>query len=425
MSLAIKVEQLSKVYRLGQFSTGTLSRDLERWWAMMRGKEDPMTSFDDRQILSIKPKEEVIWSLRDVSFEVEQGTSVGIIGRNGAGKSTLLKILSRVTSPTQGKVSIRGRVASLLEVGTGFHPELTGRENVFLNGTILGMSRKEIRNKFDEIIDFAALDKFVDTPVKRYSSGMYVRLAFAVAAHLDSEILVVDEVLAVGDASFQKKCIGKMNEVSRNQGRTVLFVSHNMASIKALCSHSVVLMHGKVEFTGATDQGISEYLRACNEDARGGDEPIEYSEEKGGLMNAFFSKSETRNTEFLFGEKINISMKWDFPLNLNARVISMRIHNPAGELVCGYNTLHEKFVNQLDNTGKYEIIFEADGGIAPGSYTIDIGTFIRPHTREYFYPAVMAFDILDIPHEPEFIPNIVGDPKFYTRSGWEIKQVTS
>ena len=246
MSSVIKVENLSKAYQLGNFGTGTISRDLERLWARIRGKEDPFLKIGEVNDPSIKGVSDVVWSLRNLSFKLEQGEAVGVIGRNGAGKSTLLKILSRVTSPTTGSVKIKGRVASLLEVGTGFHPELSGRENIFLNGTILGMRKSEIEQKFDEIVDFAGVERYIDTPVKRYSSGMYVRLAFAVAAHLESEILIVDEVLAVGDAEFQKKCLGKMGDISKGEGRTVLFVSHNMGSIRQLCNKGIVLSNGEL-----------------------------------------------------------------------------------------------------------------------------------------------------------------------------------
>jgi lipopolysaccharide transport system ATP-binding protein len=231
MPAVIKVEDLSKAYQLGEIGTGTISRDLERTWARIRGKEDPFLKIGEVNDRSVKGESDVVWSLKDLSFEIEQGDAVGVIGRNGAGKSTLLKILSRVTAPTRGSVKLKGRVASLLEVGTGFHPELTGKENIFLNGAILGMRKAEIKRKFDEIVDFSGVERYIDTPVKRYSSGMYVRLAFAVAAHLESEIMIIDEVLAVGDAEFQKKCLGKIGDVSKGEGRTVLFVSHNMTAI--------------------------------------------------------------------------------------------------------------------------------------------------------------------------------------------------
>ncbi|QRE44500.1 ABC transporter ATP-binding protein, partial [Flavobacterium psychrophilum] len=240
----IKAEDISKQYRLGLVGTGTLKDDIKRWWHNIRGKEDPFLKIGQANNRATKGESDYVWSLQDINFEINQGDSVGIIGRNGAGKSTLLKILSQVTQPTTGKIYTKGRIASLLEVGTGFHPELTGRENIFLNGAILGMRKHEIARKLDEIIAFSGVERYIDTPVKRYSSGMYVRLAFAVAAHLESEILIIDEVLAVGDADFQKKCLGKMNQVSKGEGRTVLFVSHNMAAVKSLCNRGIVLHNG-------------------------------------------------------------------------------------------------------------------------------------------------------------------------------------
>ena len=244
MATVVKVENLSKRYRLGEIGTGSLAHDLNRYWHKIRGNGDPylMIGQDD----SNGSSGSYVWPLKDISFEIRQGDAVGIVGRNGAGKSTLLKILSRITAPTTGIVKVKGRIASLLEVGTGFHPELSGRDNIFLNGAILGMREREIVRKFDQIVDFAGVEKFIDTPVKRYSSGMYVRLAFAVAAHLDSEILIVDEVLAVGDADFQKKCLRKMGEVTEDEGRTILFVSHNMATAKRLCKYGLLLKDGKV-----------------------------------------------------------------------------------------------------------------------------------------------------------------------------------
>jgi lipopolysaccharide transport system ATP-binding protein len=259
----IKVENLYKQYQLGQVSTGTISHDLNRWFHKIRGKEDPYEKITLDNTREEKGESNYVWALKDVNFDVNQGEVLGIIGRNGAGKSTLLKILSKVTAPTKGSIKIRGRIASLLEVGTGFHPELTGRENIFLNGAILGMTKSEIRSKFDEIVAFSGVEKYIDTPVKRYSSGMYVRLAFAVAAHLEPEILIVDEVLAVGDAEFQKKCLGKMKDVS-SQGRTVIFVSHNMSAVKSLCNRAIVLEKGEVVYMGETDQAVSKYLGSAN-----------------------------------------------------------------------------------------------------------------------------------------------------------------
>lgn len=257
----ISVENVSKVYRLGEIGTGTLSTDVNRWWVTkVLGKEDPYLKIGQINDRAVKGGTDVVYSLKDVSFEVEQGEVLGIIGKNGAGKSTLLKILSRITSPSNGRVRMKGRVASLLEVGTGFHPELTGRENIFLNGSILGMRKHEIARKLDEIIAFSGVERYIDTPVKRYSSGMYVRLAFAVAAHLESEILIVDEVLAVGDAEFQKKCLGRMKDVSENEGRTVLFVSHNLLSLRSICSKGILLDKGALVFDGYMNEVVSSYL---------------------------------------------------------------------------------------------------------------------------------------------------------------------
>jgi lipopolysaccharide transport system ATP-binding protein len=256
----IKVEHLSKMYQLGEVGTGTISHDLNRWWARMRGKEDPYGKIVEVNDRTVKGVSDYVWALNDINFEVKQGQVLGVIGRNGAGKSTLLKILSKVTKPTKGHVHIKGRIAALLEVGTGFHPELTGRENIFLNGSILGMTKAEIRLKFDAIVDFSGISRYIDTPVKRYSSGMYVRLAFAVAAFLEPEILIVDEVLAVGDLEFQKQCLGRMKEVSEGEGRTVLFVSHNLNSIKSLCENSLLLANGTVAAYGRSSEIISSYV---------------------------------------------------------------------------------------------------------------------------------------------------------------------
>ncbi|MGJ5642471.1 ABC transporter ATP-binding protein [Formosa sp. S-31] len=261
MKPAIKIENLSKQYRLGTVGTGSFASDMNRWWHTVRGKENPYLKIGETNDRTSKGNSEYVWALRDINFEVQQGEVLGIIGKNGAGKSTLLKLLSRVTAPTTGSIKARGRIASLLEVGTGFHPELTGRENVFLNGAIMGMTKREIASKFDEIVDFAGCERYIDTPVKRYSSGMYVRLAFAVAAHLEPEILIVDEVLAVGDAEFQKKAIGKMKDVSQGGGRTVLFVSHNMASVKNLCTSGVLLQNGTVSTSGPIDNVIETYIQ--------------------------------------------------------------------------------------------------------------------------------------------------------------------
>lgn len=257
--IVIRAENIGKLYKLGEIGTGTISHDLNRWWAKVRGKEDPFAKIGEINDRTSKGENNWVWALRDINFEVRQGEVLGIIGRNGAGKSTLLKILSKVTTPTTGKIKVKGRIASLLEVGTGFHQELTGRENIFLNGAILGMSKSEVKSKFDEIVDFAGVERYIDTPVKRYSSGMFVRLAFAVAAFLEPEIMIVDEVLAVGDAEFQKKCLGRMKDVSNKDGRTVLFVSHNMAAVESLCNRGIVLDHGYLARNSTVSEVINYY----------------------------------------------------------------------------------------------------------------------------------------------------------------------
>lgn len=265
----ISVKNISKQYRLGVIDTNTIRGDLQRWWARVRKKEDPFLMISQvnelqNQSTASDRNKDYVWAIRDINFEVPKGEILGIIGKNGAGKSTLLKLLSRVTTPTTGEIRVKGRIASLLEVGTGFHPELTGRENIFLNGAILGMTKAEIKRKFDEIVDFAGVAKYIDTPVKRYSSGMYVRLAFAVAAHLEPEILIVDEVLAVGDADFQKKALGKMKDVSNKDGRTVLFVSHNMQAVSSLCNKGILLKNGTIDFHGDVSACVSNYLKGSS-----------------------------------------------------------------------------------------------------------------------------------------------------------------
>lgn len=264
---AISFENVSKLYNLGVVGTGMFTNDVYRWFKTeILKQEDPYFKMGETNDRSKAGNSKLVWALRDISFDIEQGDVVGIIGKNGAGKSTLLKLLSQVTGPTTGKIKTNGRIASLLEVGTGFHPELTGRENIYMNGAILGMTKQEINSKLDEIIDFSGCERYIDTPVKRYSSGMMVRLGFAVAAHLEPEILVVDEVLAVGDAEFQKKAIGKMQDVSKGQGRTVLFVSHNMASIRSLCKHGILLKDGMVEYAGEVNDVVDRYIQVYNMD---------------------------------------------------------------------------------------------------------------------------------------------------------------
>lgn len=306
--VAIRFENISKQYRLGTIGTGTLSHDLNRWWQMnVQGREDPFLKVGQSNTLSSKEKEGIVWALRDINLSVEQGEVLGIIGKNGAGKSTLLKLLSRVTAPTTGRIRAWGRVASLLEVGTGFHPEMTGRENIYMNGSIMGMTKAEINRKFDEIVDFAGVERYIDTPVKRYSSGMTVRLGFAIAAHLEPEILVVDEVLAVGDAEFQKKAIGKMQDISKGEGRTVLFVSHNMGAVSRLCTVGAVMKNGSISFHGNVDEAVLNYL----ENNESGGNYVYGGEEKSN-KDVFFEKiiisdnDGKERDEFFYYEQVNI-----------------------------------------------------------------------------------------------------------------------
>jgi lipopolysaccharide transport system ATP-binding protein len=319
-NVILKASNISKQYRLGLVGTGTLSHDLNRWWHKVRGKEDPYLKVGAVNDRSQSAKENYVWALKDINFEVQQGEVLGIIGKNGAGKSTLLKLLSRVTLPTTGEIKTKGRIASLLEVGTGFHPELTGRENIFLNGAILGMTKAEIKSKEQEIIEFSGCEMYIDTPVKRYSSGMRVRLAFAVAAHLEPDILVIDEVLAVGDAEFQKKALGKMKDISGTGGRTVLFVSHNMAAVKSLCTRSMVLEHGKVAFEGGTDEGVDYYLKLGNESGAGYLRYFEKTEfiELGFEIHSIGAKAKGKEygEPILRNDKISIDIKFSKYANI-------------------------------------------------------------------------------------------------------------
>lgn len=332
MSPVISVEHVSKYYRLGVIGSTTLAADLHRTWARLRGKPDPTLIIGEKDYGNRLG--EAIWALRDISFQVEQGETLGIIGRNGAGKSTILKILSRVTGPTSGIIKVKGRIASLLEVGTGFNPELTGRENIYLNGAILGMSKSEIRRKFDEIVDFSEVEKFIDTPVKRYSSGMYVRLAFAVAAHLEPEILIVDEVLAVGDVAFQKKCLGKMSDVA-GEGRTVLFVSHNMAAIQSLCRNSILLKGGLMVVADTTDFVVDCFINSETSTAR------DISQEGGGIITSIITADKDRISckNFRVGDPIFLIIHIDgSKKRINKPRIGIGINTSFGQRICTVGT---------------------------------------------------------------------------------------
>ncbi len=339
--VVIKAENISKLYRLGQVGTGTLSHDLKRWWAMTRGKEDPYLKIGAENDRTKTVQSDFAWALKDINFEIHKGDTLGIIGKNGAGKSTLLKLLSRVTSPTTGQIKVKGRIASLLEVGTGFHPELTGRENIFLNGAILGMTRKEILRKFDEIVDFAGVQMYIDTPVKRYSSGMYVRLAFGVAAHLEPEILIVDEVLAVGDAEFQKKCLGKMSDVA-SHGRTIIFVSHNMQAVQSLCKSAIYLKSGQIVDLGETDKVINNYLSREVKNCIA----AEWSSEEEAPGNEYLSIMSARiNPKLAEGVDVidvatEIDITFEFILHKECNLnISLFLSTPSGLCIFNVSTL--------------------------------------------------------------------------------------
>ena len=364
-NIALKVENLSKIYRLGEIGTGTISRDMERWFkTRILKQEDPFLKIGETNDRANKGASDIVYSLQDINFEINQGDAVGIIGRNGAGKSTLLKILSRVTTPSTGKINIKGRVASLLEVGTGFHPELTGRENIYLNGAILGMRKREIDRKLDEIIDFSGVERYIDTPVKRYSSGMYVRLAFAVAAHLESEILIVDEVLAVGDAEFQKKCLGKMGEVSKGEGRTVLFVSHNMDAIRELCESSILLSNGFFDKIDQTEKLIRDYLAIST---------VNSNFEK--IQNEVFSiENLTFQTEFnkiiYESERIFVGFKVNCKNENTSLIFNFEVRDSNGKSLFCFGNQFQNMELKI-NKSKNNFLFQLpDISLRNGTYTI-------------------------------------------------------
>lgn len=364
-NIAIRAENISKAYQLGQIGTGTISRDLERWYARMRGKEDPFLRIGEANDRSTIGTSNIVWSLKDINFEIEQGDAVGIIGRNGAGKSTLLKILSKVTAPTTGKITGKGRIASLLEVGTGFHPELSGRENIFLNGAILGMRKKEIQRKLEEIVDFAGIERYLDTPVKRYSSGMYVRLAFAVAAHLESEILIVDEVLAVGDAEFQKKCLGKMGEVSKGEGRTVLFVSHSMGSVRNLCSKGILLNQGGICCDSTVNTVINHYNQLL------ANKSTTIYEGTGIIKKA---KLLTPSKDIFYKSDIIFEVEFRCPEFINSLTLGIVIKDSFQQPLVGINNkhYHKESVNKKPTNGGFATISVKNQQLLPGNYTVDL-----------------------------------------------------
>lgn len=411
----IEIEHLYKQYRIGEIGTGTLTHDINRIWYKIKGAEDPYSVIGSNNL----SERDYVWALKDINFSVKEGEVLGIIGKNGAGKSTLLKLLSQITLPTKGEIRIQGRLASLLEVGTGFHPELTGKENVFLNGAILGMTKSEVKSKLNEIVEFSGVEKYIDTPVKRYSSGMKVRLGFAVAAHLEPEILVVDEVLAVGDAEFQKKCIGKMKDVSE-QGRTVLFVSHNMESVQNLCSRCIVLNNGKIEFSGKVDESIDKYLNLNIKNVDTLSFPI------------VSNKIEIQNLEIwgangnsvkrlIVGDKAVIFIKL-----LNASEgsqkfnIRVQIFDSKASLVTTLNTAHvnkSKDANSLESI-EFKCVIEKLN-LVPGEYFIGLKITDQYHNEQFSNERVLIFEV----EGGDFygsgkIPNRKNLGKFLTEYDW-------
>jgi len=382
--IILKAENISKQYRLGLVGTGTISHDLNRWWYKIRGKQDPYLKVGESNDRSTKGSSDYVWALQDINFEVKRGEVLGIIGKNGAGKSTLLKILSKVTSPTTGEIKTKGRIASLLEVGTGFHGEMTGRENIYLNGAILGMTKKEVSSKIDEIIEFSGCQRYIDTPVKRYSSGMTVRLAFAVAAFLEPEILVIDEVLAVGDAEFQKKAIGKMQDISKGEGRTVLFVSHNMAAVQSLCSRVLIIKNGIIENSNGFEpaEAVEKYLLE-------GEKGIDFK-----VNNKNFHVKIQQKRSYTFKEDFNINLEINCERQIDQSVyIDFAIVNSKEDFVLHYIMDFDKAPLIL-NLGKNNILLKIENpGLKLGEYTVIIYIYDKMKRVLYWVENAAGFQI--------------------------------
>jgi lipopolysaccharide transport system ATP-binding protein len=417
----IEVNNISKQYRLGIVGRTSMSEDIKRYWAKLRGKADPTIRIGQSNVISQKVRrgeDEYIWALKDINFEVKQGEVLGVIGKNGAGKSTLLKILSKVTSPTLGEIKVKGRTASLLEIGTGFSPELTGRENIFLNGAILGMTKAEIRGKFDEIVDFSGVERYIDTPVKRYSSGMYVRLAFAVAAHLDPEILIFDEVLAVGDTDFQKKCLGKMQDVSQQEGRTVIFVSHNLTAVLNLCGRTILLQDGKLFLNGATNEVINKYCdtREKNNGVRVWETPeIAPGSEYVKLHSVMLTSNEVITDEIDMQDDFIVEIKyWNFRPNIKL-IVCLAITDSMGTILftsCNFDSTNlEKDIwcNQSYPKGLYKTRCKINGKLLNvGSYSMIVTVQSQIIYHEVYKEDILTFNIVDrkiiCPEDPRKFP---------------------
>ncbi|WP_442844651.1 ABC transporter ATP-binding protein [Leeuwenhoekiella sp. H156] len=429
--IILKIENLSKQYRLGKVGTGTLGHDINRAWAKLRGKEDPYLKIGAVNDRSSTASSDYVWALKDINFEVKRGEIIGIIGKNGAGKSTLLKILSRVTSPTTGSIKVGGRMASLLEVGTGMHPELTGRENIYLNGAILGMTKAEIACKIDEIIDFSGCQMYIDTPVKRYSSGMGVRLGFAVAAFLEPDILVVDEVLAVGDAEFQKKAIGKMQDISSTGGRTVLFVSHNMDSVASLCTRAIHLTNGSIANSGTTKEIISEYL---NTQLTHHTDLEAISDRKGNAellmkkIDLFEVDQSVSKTVFSLGEKLKFILtvsKTSSPVPIESIKIILGIYNEKGDGIIRLEHNMEALTNPTLNDDSNKIIFECNIQdpltIIPGNYSVNVAIFKNQILADYLSGKILFSIINENYLGSSKLPSDIDLAKIVCRSQWVVR----
>jgi lipopolysaccharide transport system ATP-binding protein len=418
----ITVENLSKAYRIGlkdEIPDTLVS-------AMSGLMKAPFRKFRDLRKLdtfghSGADEEDIYWALKDVSFEVQEGEVLGVIGRNGAGKSTLLKILSRITEPTSGRAVIRGRVSSLLEVGTGFHPELSGRENVYLNGTILGMTKREIDRKFDEIVDFSGVEKFLDTPIKRYSSGMKVRLAFAVAAHLEPEILIIDEVLAVGDAEFQKKCMGKMQDVAKG-GRTVLFVSHNMSAIDRLCSSALLLARGSVSLHSSVTAVVGAYNAENSgpRESRYVATDADSQSEVALLSATLLSADNCPASTLRFGEPFSVAMKWQHDKSVANLSYSIRVYNATDSLVCAVNTIGLEG-QSISSSGQKDVLCRFEPSVlAPGAYRVAIGAYARPYGAVCDVGDCIKIDVVPTPFDRSRSFTAAGQPACAPPVRWEV-----
>jgi len=414
----IKVEDLSKLYRLGEVGTGSLAHDINRWWHCVRGKEDPYTQVGQVNDRTKKAESDWVWALKDINFEVKQGEVLGIIGRNGAGKSTLLKILSRVTAPTRGSVKVKGRIASLLEVGTGFHPDLTGRENIYLNGAILGMRKKEIDGKLDEIVDFSGCEAYLDTPVKRYSSGMQVRLAFAVAAHLEPEILIVDEVLAVGDVEFQKKCLGKMESVAKG-GRTVLFVSHNLTALRTLCTEALLLAQGKLECQGAVNPIADFYLSADDKSSASRSWDNAGTAPGDDLMR--LRKVQVRSdgaTDGIIEMDRDVGIEIEYDVLSPHDNVSVSIH----VLTQGVCAFVGGTIGQPHSRASYRVVGRIPGGLLNNNlYSISVFLITNATQFRVFEKEIVSFQVEEFVRKGDYIGHITGTVR--PRMTWDVMRM--